>query len=245
MISKEKLLSCLDVTLLKEPVTEADVIRLCDKIQNNNAQVASLCLPARFVHLVRSRLGNSTAFCTVINFPTGSESFAEVKQQLKYAIDLHVDEVDYVMDYKAFLAGSLDQQQLTAQIKTIKALCPPSTILKVIMETGELIDASVIQQATAAVAAAGADFAKTSTGMTPQGASLEALTAIIAGINTYKEKIARHDFLLGIKISGGVKSIQQATVYVNEAAKAFGWSFIHPRTFRIGASQLFDEILET
>jgi deoxyribose-phosphate aldolase len=48
----------------------------------------------------------------------------------------------------------------------------------------------------------------------------------------------------GIKISGGVREIQQAAQYLQLAENIMGHDWVTPGTFRIGASKLVDEMMK-
>ena len=47
----------------------------------------------------------------------------------------------------------------------------------------------------------------------------------------------------GIKVAGGIRTLQQAEAYLAQATDKFGQSWVTARHFRIGASSLFGELL--
>jgi deoxyribose-phosphate aldolase len=49
---------------------------------------------------------------------------------------------------------------------------------------------------------------------------------------------------VGIKVSGGIRHLEQAAQYVALAEQILGKDWVTPDTFRIGASKLVDEIIE-
>jgi deoxyribose-phosphate aldolase len=107
-------------------------------------------------------------------------------------------------------------------------------ILKVILETGELGDPCLIRELAALALDAGADFIKTSTGTTATGATPEAARAIL--------ECLRERGRGGFKASGGIRSIAEATRYLELADDILGESWARPTTFRIGASSLLGEL---
>ncbi|MCX7122777.1 MAG: deoxyribose-phosphate aldolase, partial [Gammaproteobacteria bacterium] len=108
-------------------------------------------------------------------------------------------------------------------------------LLKVIIETGELKNSDLIERLSLALLEAGADFIKTSTGKAPLGATVEAATAILKALSAYQRQ---RGLLKGLKVSGGVKTLEQAQIFMDLAADFFGLSYLQPYTFRIGASSL-------
>jgi len=82
----------------------------------------------------------------------------------------------------------------------------------------------------------GADFLKTSTGKIAIGATPEAARAMLRAIKEVSPQA-------GIKVSGGVRTIEQAQQYLQLAAEIMGTEWITPEHFRIGASQLVDVVM--
>ena len=103
--------------------------------------------------------------------------------------------------------------------------------MKVILETGELKDPDAIADASDIAIAAGADFIKTSTGKVAVNATPEAADVIL-------QRIKEANVNCGIKIAGGVKTIDDASIYLTQADNVFGPDWITPQTFRFGASGL-------
>ena len=83
----------------------------------------------------------------------------------------------------------------------------------------------------------GADMLKTSSGKTDQGASPEAARTLLEVIRTA-------DRPLGFKASGGIRTLEEAAVYLELADRALDPDWAQPDTFRIGASRLLDQLLE-
>ena len=110
--------------------------------------------------------------------------------------------------------------------------------MKVILETGALTQ-ELIDRAAALAIDCGADFLKTSTGKGPPGATLEAASLLIDRI----ERDGAAD-RCGLKVSGGIRTIADADGYLLLAERRLGSAWPTPARFRIGASGLFDALLD-
>jgi deoxyribose-phosphate aldolase len=108
--------------------------------------------------------------------------------------------------------------------------------LKVILETGELRDEASIAGASRLAIEAGADFLKTSTGKSPVSATPEAAEAMLGVIKQAGRAV-------GLKASGGIRTLDEARLYLEIADRIMGPGWAKPATFRIGASGLYDELV--
>jgi deoxyribose-phosphate aldolase len=109
--------------------------------------------------------------------------------------------------------------------------------LKLILETGVLESPDRIAAAARTAVMSGVDFLKTSTGKVPVGATLEAAAVLLT-------VIAEADGRVGLKVSGGVRTPDDAARYIALAGSMVGESWITPGHFRIGASSLLDGLLD-
>lgn len=224
-------IALLDLTELGDGATDADAAALCAKAVGPYGTVAAVCVWPRHVALaVETLWGSSVRVATVVNFPSGDEPVADVVAATQQALADGADEIDLVLPYRAVLAG--DEATAAAMVDAVRAVVPAdSHRLKVILETGELVDPAVIRAAAELAVAHGADFIKTSTGKTPQSASLEA-TAIMLGV------IQQADRTVGLKPSGGIRTLDDATHYLAQADDLLGPEWATSATFRFGASGL-------
>ena len=108
--------------------------------------------------------------------------------------------------------------------------------LKVILETGELGSYDAIRSASTLAMLAGADTIKTSTGKTGTGATPEAVATML-------DVIALDGGRVGIKPSGGVRTVAEALGLLDLAAARLGAEWATPETFRFGASGLLADAL--
>ena len=109
-------------------------------------------------------------------------------------------------------------------------------LVKVIIESGELPDQAAIDRATHFAISLGADFVKTSTGKTPVSATPEAAEIIL-------EAIELSGLPVGLKASGGIRTVGDARVYLELAEQIMGEGWISPDTFRFGASAVLDDLV--
>ena len=83
----------------------------------------------------------------------------------------------------------------------------------------------------------GADFIKTSTGKSKIGATSEAVRIMCKTIVQCNKKA-------GIKVSGGIRTLDDALLYKNIIFQEVGENWLTPELFRIGASSLYDNLLK-
>lgn len=201
----------IDHTLLKPEATEADIKKLCAEALKYNFK--TVCINAFYIPYAANILKNSTVgICTVVGFPLGATS-TEVKAfETKKAIDDGATEIDMVLNIGALKSGLFDYVQ--NDIKTLADICHSNKkILKVIFETCLLTD-DEIKKACELSGKAGADFVKTSTGFSKEGATPHAVTIMK---NSVSEKMQ-------IKASGGVRDLAAAKMYIELGATRLGTS---------------------
>lgn len=228
-------LSLLDLTDLGEGCTDDDVRRLCSRAVTPFGAVAAVCVWPRFVHTaVVALAGSGVKVATVVNFPSGDESLDDVVAATRSALADGADEIDLVLPYRAFLAG--DTERVASVLDGVRAAVVGPRCLKVILETGELVTTERIEAAARVAIDHGADFVKTSTGKTATSATPTAAAAML-------RVIADSERPVGIKPSGGIRTVSDAATYLQLADRAMGESWATPDTFRFGASGLLDAIL--
>ncbi|MCC2667165.1 MAG: deoC [Gammaproteobacteria bacterium] len=225
----------LDLTSLNADDDEKSIITLCQKAQTPFGDVASVCVYPKFVKLAISTLKKTAIkIDTVVNFPNGDGTLLDTLHEIETVLAEGADEIDMVFPYHAYLQG--EQTKALEFIIKAKMLCSHPLKLKVIIETGQLPSPELIKTITQDVIQAGADFIKTSTGKTKQGATLEAARIILT---TLKDEANRH---VGLKISGGIRTVSQSLSYIKLAREMMGDKWVCPTVFRIGTSQLLEEI---
>lgn len=226
----------LDLTELGDAATEADAAARCERAITPHGNVAAVCVWPRHVRVARSTLAGTTIpIATVVNFPTGDEAVPHVVESTELALADGATEIDVVLPYRAMLEGAVEHVVLMLE-SVRSAASTGGALLKVILETGELGGPEAIDAAARVAIAHGADFVKTSTGKTPVGATLDATAAML-------RIIAAAGRPVGLKVSGGVRTVADAAAYLDQAEQAMGPSWATPATFRFGASGLLDALL--
>ena len=194
--------------------------------------VAAVCIWPRFVPVAREALAGSPVriACATGGFPMPDAPLARRLDQIKASVDAGADEVDVVVNRRLLDAP----EALAAELDATRAAAGTAT-WKAILETGALTPEGMRNLADASIAA-GADFLKTSTGKGPPGAS-PAAVAIVA------ERLAAAGRPVGLKVSGGVRDVRDATDYLAMVRVTLGTAWPTPATFRIGASTLLEALV--
>lgn len=223
----------LDLTSLNDDDTADTVRELCAKAVTPRGNVAAVCIMPAFVGVAKKELaGTGVKVATVANFPDGDDDPFGAADQVQFSIDAGADEVDVVAPWQAHVAGDLEA---AATLVAACAAAAPPGALKVILETGSHPGAAVTRALADAALANGAAFVKTSTGKAGPGASPEAAKILAEAVRDFGSG--------GVKVSGGVRTADQADHYVRVVEEVLGEGWATPDTMRIGASSLLDELL--
>ena len=153
---------------------------------------------------------SSVKVCTVIGFPLGATTSAVKAFEAKDAIANGADEVDMVINI-----GALKSRNLKLVEDDIKAVVEASgrKLVKVIIETCLLTDEEKVEACQLAKLA-GADFVKTSTGFSIGGATIE-------DIELMREAVGP---TMGVKASGGARTLEAAQAFIKAGATRIGTS---------------------
>jgi deoxyribose-phosphate aldolase len=228
-------MALLDLTDLAEDASEVGLRALCERAVSGPVPVAAICIWPRFVAPARALLGEQPiAIATVVNFPLGDIPVAPVLRETEGALAGGADEIDLVLPWRALLAGQA--QSASDMVEIVKARCGDKT-LKVILETGEYPDLASVRAASDLAIAAGADFIKTSTGKTARSANLEAARTMLEAIKAAPRPV-------GLKPSGGIRTLADAAGYLALADEIMGSDWATPKTFRFGASGLHQVLVD-
>lgn len=206
----KNLTSKIDHTGLSQSLGWQDVKLLCD--EGIEFGVASVCLPPSYVKEAKSYVNNSLKICTVIGFPNGYNTTKTKMAEAKEMLELGADELDMVINI-----GWLKQKQyedVLNEIKLIKNIAQDK-ILKVIIETCLLNEEEKITMCQL-ITESGADFIKTSTGFSKNGATLE-------DIKLFKQYVGSN---VKIKAAGGISTLDDAQNFLNNGADRLGTSKI-------------------
>jgi deoxyribose-phosphate aldolase len=237
-ILARRLISLTDLTSLNESDDAATVRALALAASQAPVKPAAVCIWARFIPVALEALrGTGIRVCAVANFPGGTAATGSAVAETAAAVAAGAAEVDVVFPYLALLAG--DARPGLDLVRGCREACAERALLKVILETGQLVSPENIRLAAEIAIEGGAHFLKTSTGKTQPAATPEA-AAVLCDVIAAAGRRGRS---IGFKASGGIRSIDDATVYLALYEQSFGAGSASPGNFRIGASALFKELL--
>jgi deoxyribose-phosphate aldolase len=240
-----KIFGLIDLTSLNSTDFPAKIELMCNKVNAFEEQfpsfpnVAAICVYPNFVSTVKKSLTkNGIEIASVAaGFPS-SQTFIDVKvAEAKQAVDNGATEIDIVISVGQFLSGN--HQIVSDEISAIKKAIG-KTHLKVILETGALLDPLKIWEASILSMNAGADFIKTSTGKMQPAATIEAAIVMLEAIKAFEKETGKK---IGLKPAGGISSGHDAVMYYTAVEKILGNEWLNPRLFRIGASSLANNLI--
>lgn len=203
--------SYIDHTLLKPEASEAEILKICSEAAEYRFK--SVCVNPVWVKTVKTALkGSGVLTCSVVGFPLGATPSDVKAFEARGAVLDGADEIDMVVDIAA--ARAADKGALVDDITAVADVVHAGgAILKVIIETGLLTDEQKVIACEAAVEA-GADFVKTSTGFNGGGATPEDIALMRRTVGPD----------LGVKASGGVRSLADAQAMIAAGATRIGAS---------------------
>jgi len=206
----QNIAALIDHTLLKQDATRNQIEKLCEEAKTYT--FASVCVNPTWVSVSADLLkGSPVKVCTVIGFPLGASTSAVKAFETTNAIENGAEEIDMVIN-----VGALKDQDYNLVQKDIEAVVQAAkekAIVKVILETCLLTDEEILR-ASEISKLAGADFVKTSTGFSTGGATISAVKLMRSAVGPE----------LGVKASGGVRSLSDLQSMVDAGATRIGAS---------------------
>ena len=205
----ESVSTYIDHTNLSQTASKSDIENLCEEAVDNN--FASVCVNPVFVPLASEILNSiNPKVCTVVGFPLGADSPEMKFAESRYLTHQGAEELDMVINISALKEG--DTRFIQSEIEKVVDAADGNCV-KVIIETCLLTDEEKKIVSELAVNA-GADFIKTSTGFSFLGATEEDIKLI--------RKTVGSD--MGIKASGGIKTLTDLKILVKAGANRIGTS---------------------
>ena len=206
----DDILAKVDHTLLKVDATWDEIKEIID--DGIRYKTASVCIPASFVKRAAEYAGGKVKICTVIGFPNGYSTTEAKCFEASNAVENGADEIDMVIN-----VGALKEERykdVEEEIRAVKKACN-GKILKVIIETC-LLNRNEKAKMCDIVTAAGADFIKTSTGVSKAGATKEDVVLMKKHVGPGVK----------VKAAGGISSIEDAAEFIALGADRLGTSRI-------------------
>jgi deoxyribose-phosphate aldolase len=209
------LASHIDMTLLSPTVGFARGAEWVEA--NQDRGFAALCVAPFMAPLVAQRLflHPKTRVCSVAAFPLGYASTEAKANEAENLVKLGCLEVDVVINIAALNEGehAFVRHDLEAVVQAVAHASNGGGLVKVILETGYL-DEATIERGCALAVEAGADFVKTSTGFGPRGASVDDVRLMRAAVGPD----------IGVKAAGGIRDLDTALAMLDAGASRLGTS---------------------
>ena len=206
----EKILSCVDHTLLDRCATKAEIFTVLDDAIKYGA--ASACIPPCYVKEAKEYVADRLKICTVIGFPNGYATTAVKCFEAEEAIENGADELDTVINTAHLYDGRYDE--ILEELTMLKKIAG-ERVLKVIIETCLLSKEQIIKMCQI-VTASGADYIKTSTGFSKSGATFSDVELMAKNVGEGVK----------VKAAGGISTLEDAMEFIRLGASRLGTSRI-------------------
>lgn len=199
--------SFIDHALLSPTATPQQVEQWCEDADRFN--FAAVCVYPGYVRQAKRLLHNRRPqVCTVIGFPHGATTSAVKLYEAQEATENGATELDVVLNLGWLKAGNTDELH-----REIAEICEETgQTIKAILETALLTDAEK-RMAAEICMDAGVTFLKTSTGLYAG--------ATVSDVRLLKELTKGQ---VGIKASGGIRTLEQALDLIVAGATRLGTS---------------------
>ncbi len=208
-MTREELLKYIDQTLLRPHATIEEMTAFLEEAKLY--KFYAVCINPWFTKLaVEIMKGSEIKVGVAIGFPLGATTTMTKVYEADEALENGADELDMVINIGAL--KSKDYEYVESEIKKIVNLAGRK-IVKVILETCYLTDEEKITACKIAEAS-GASFVKTSTGFAPGGATVE-------DVKLMRETVGNR---LGVKASGGIRTLDDALKMISAGANRIGTS---------------------
>ena len=207
-MDKKEILRYVDHTLLTQTATWEEIRQILDDAIKYGT--ASACIPASYVKQAAEYVEGKLPICTVIGFPNGYSTTATKVFETKDAVANGASEIDMVINI-----GKLKDkkyEEIEEEIRQIHQACG-GRILKVIIETCLLTEDEKIKMCEI-VTKAGAEYIKTSTGFSTGGATVQDVALMRKTVGPE----------MGVKASGGVRTLEDALAMIEAGANRLGAS---------------------
>jgi deoxyribose-phosphate aldolase len=197
----------IDHALLNPTATPEQVIQCCEEADLFG--FAAVCVyPAHVRQAVELLHNKRSQVCTVIGFPTGATTSAVKFFEAQEAVENGATELDVVINLGWLKSGKIEEVH-----RELAEICDATgQTVKAILEMA-LLTESEKKVAAEICLDAGAQFLKTSTGLYG-GATVEDVRLLKAVANDR----------VGIKASGGIRTLEQAIALILAGATRLGTS---------------------
>jgi deoxyribose-phosphate aldolase len=207
MLNRSELASIIDHTLLKPQAVSDDIEKLCKEVLQYG--FASACVNPIWVSQASDILSESESLvCSVIGFPLGATNC--MTEEAGMAVVNGAGELDMVLPIGFLKSGYTKKTAECIRNVVRESAGKP---VKVILETCLLTDKEKVLACRIAMDS-GASWVKTSTGFAAGGAT-------VADIVLMKHTVGEE---LGVKASGGIRTLRDALAMIEAGAGRLGCS---------------------
>jgi len=209
-MTRVELARIIDHSVLKPEATEVDIRAGAELVRS--LQIGFFCVQPSWVKRAATLLvGAKAGIVTVIGFPHGCDRFEAKARAAALAVEDGTAEIDMVMNFGALKSGLIDE--VTADVRAVIGAVGAVPV-KVILETAALTENEKLLACRIA-RDAGAAFVKTSTGFYPSGgASVDDVSLLRSAVGP----------TVGVKASGGIRSLADALAMLDAGANRIGTS---------------------
>jgi deoxyribose-phosphate aldolase len=218
MFSRIALAKMIDQSLLRADCTEDDIAKACEEARE--LHFACLVVLPYWCQLTERRLrGSDVKVATVVGYPLGAVLPSVKVYEARQAINSGATELDIVANFGA--VKSRDYAAVQRELEDIVTVAKlagltedgDDILTKVIVEVG-LTTREEQTRVCRIAKAVRADFIKTCTGRGPRGVTVQDVKHI-------RQAVGRE---VGIKASGGIRTIEQTMALINGGASRIGTS---------------------
>lgn len=208
-MNRVTLAACLEHSVLRPESTVDDVQEGARVVID--WRIGRYCVQPAWVDAAVRALGGRAAVVAVVGFPHGLDRPAIKAAAARAAVDDGAAELDMVLNVGALKSGWVDV--VTRDVAAVVEAAPARPV-KLILETAVLSE-SEKRLACRIARTAGAAFVKTSTGFHPAGG------ATLADVRLLRGEVGR---ALGVKASGGIRTLGDALAMIDAGADRLGTS---------------------
>lgn len=210
-IGPEELARRIDHAVLKPDMTFRDLERGCREAASYGLR--GICVPPWMVeHASKLLKGSGVRVCSVVGFPLGF-TFPDVKvREAELSLGQGAHDIDMVINVSALKSGSYEVvlEELEGVVEVARE---SGGVVKAILEVCYLTE-DEIRKACELALRAGVDYVKTSTGLGPGGATVEAVRLMRSVVGDRA----------GVKAAGGIRTLEQALAMLEAGADLIGTS---------------------
>lgn len=208
--TRGELAQLIDHTLLTPEATSAQIETLC--VEGVALGVGAVCVSPTMVSVAVNALPSGFVVASVAGFPSGAHTALIKAREAESACAEGAKEIDMVANLSAIAQSHWSV--VRTEVSDVRRAIGAGIVLKVIIESSAWGDEQVANACRAAVDG-GADFVKTSTGFHSSGGATE------GAVQLMRATVGEH---IGVKASGGVRTLGRALEMIGAGANRIGTS---------------------